>query len=51
MSPKKKKGTVVSFYFQGAHCFHATLMLMHETPKIGSDMCKKMLNVSNLKLF
>lgn len=27
-------------------------MLMHEAPKIGPDMCKKkMLNVSNLKLF
>ena len=22
------------FHFQGAHFFHATLMLMHETPKI-----------------
>ena len=26
------------FYFQGTHFFHATLILMHETPKIGPDI-------------
>ena len=41
-SPKKKahiffifKEKRVHFYFQGAHIFHATLMLIHETPEIG----------------
>ena len=34
-STKKKKN--IFFHFQGAHFFHATCILMHETPKIGPD--------------
>ena len=41
--PKKKgqhllrKKKYIFFHFQGAHFFHATCILMHETPKIGPD--------------
>ena len=43
-SPKRKKGTFFSFSRKKGHIFlfsrgtysYATLMLMHETPKIGS---------------
>ena len=30
---KEKRGHI--FHVQGVYFFHATLMLMHETPKIG----------------
>ena len=55
-SPKRKKGTFF-FHFQGkkgtfvfifkdkrAHFFHAVLMMMHKTPKIGIDHTRISLN-------